>query len=290
MRLLALAQLFLACALLACAVYAHEVEQKSLRGRRRRRLDLLSGNANANATALSPLMTEEQITRAEALLVERVRLQKTAAAAATSAVAAPSPTAPPAVPVPVPEAAATGSSAAPHKMRQPTAAPTLHPKQVPTSAPHTLKHHARKEDKVQHQTNNKTNNKTKNKNKAKTAAVSKATAADLARLGDHCEWTSPGFDGKAAYDLRPLHVADETQLSYHITNDDGATGRHPHELDYSFLWNLCGDVTPPTEPLQGARVQGICRDDQRGAVIQYANRTEQGFTMCHVIGRYDPGK
>ena len=245
-----------------------------------------SGKVPKGAAAAPPLelVSEEQIKNAEALL-DRARLQKNMTVDVVPAASAAATPPPPPVtdqgvgPVPTGQmlqkpssglakslsAPASAVPKAPFKMHQPTPAPTAHPKMVPTSAPAVLP--ARKSS-------------IKSKKKAHTK--------DASRLGDHCQWTSPGFNGKASYDLRPLRVQDETKLSYHITNNDGTTSLHPHELDYSFLWNLCGDVTPPTEPLHGSNVEGICRDDQRGAVIQYANRTESGFTLCHVIGRYDP--
>jgi len=306
-----LSQLILTCALLVCAIYAHvephdspinlrrgrelaffgkhkhheRVEEHKAAEHNAKMLDSIekavrgittpsAANATApNSATLTPpgVETAEDIKRAEELL-QRAKLHNRSVDIA-SAEAPAGVTLPPAAATPA--AVATPQSIAPLQGHQPTPAPAPHPRLKHTPAPHTP--HRLSKEKAQ-------------KSQHEAAAVSTRTAADLSRLGDHCRWTPRGFRGKASYDLRPLHVADETKLSYHITNNDGTTSLHPHELDYSFLWNLCGDVTPPTEPLHGANVEGICRDDQRGAVIQYANRTAQGFTMCHVIGRYDPGK
>ena len=101
---------------------------------------------------------------------------------------------------------------------------------------------------------------------------------------DQCVWNS--LTG-ATFNLRPLEVTNEQTESYHIIDGD-IPCTPEHEPKFSFAWNFCHRVTHASEPLH---INGgnVCRDDQRGAAIQYLNRASDGYTECHVIGRYDPG-
>lgn len=104
-------------------------------------------------------------------------------------------------------------------------------------------------------------------------------------LGDQCKWDS--LTG-ATFNLRPLEITNEKSLSYSIFDGD-IPCTPEHEAKYSFAWNLCHRVTNASEPLHYNNGGNICKDDQRGAAIQYMNRASDGYTECHVIGRYDSG-
>jgi hypothetical protein len=101
--------------------------------------------------------------------------------------------------------------------------------------------------------------------------------------GEQCMWKSLAG---ATFDLRPLRVTNEQAFSYHIIDGD-LPCTSELEPTYSFAWNFCDDVTQASEPTF-ATGGNICRNDQRGAAIQYLNRTSDGYKECHVIGRYDP--
>ena len=97
-------------------------------------------------------------------------------------------------------------------------------------------------------------------------------------VGLGCKWKS--YSG-ATFDLSPLHVAT-TSAPYYIK--DGDIPCTPElEPTYSYLWNFCDDVTSSSKlfPL------GVCTSAQSGAVIQYLNRTSDGYKECNVVGRYD---
>lgn len=100
-----------------------------------------------------------------------------------------------------------------------------------------------------------------------------------------CSWDS---NTGATFNLQPLEVTDENALSYHIFDGD-IPCTPEHEPNFSFAWNLCHRVTEASEPLHATKGVAICRSDQRGAAIQFINRKSDGYTECHVIGRYDSG-
>ena len=100
---------------------------------------------------------------------------------------------------------------------------------------------------------------------------------------EQCMWTSLAG---ASYDLRPLTVSNQNQLSYHIY--DGDIPCTPEkEPSFSYAWNFCAYVTTASEPTKQNGGGNICLDSQKGAAIQYLNRTSDGYHECHVIGRYD---
>ena len=103
------------------------------------------------------------------------------------------------------------------------------------------------------------------------------TLPALARsIFEPCKWSS--YAG-ASYDLTPLEIRSG-DLSYHLKDGDIPCSG-VHEPVYSFMWNFCSQVTDISMPT------GICEPEQRGAAIQYLNRTSDGYKECHVIGRYD---
>jgi hypothetical protein len=89
----------------------------------------------------------------------------------------------------------------------------------------------------------------------------------------------------ATYDLQPLEITNDKALSYHIFDGD-IPCTPEHEPKFSFAWNFCHRVTNASEPLHW-NGGNICRDDQKGAAIQFIKRKSDDYTECHVIGRYD---
>jgi len=102
-------------------------------------------------------------------------------------------------------------------------------------------------------------------------------------LADQCKWKSLAG---ANYDLQPLTVTDQRKFSYHIIDGD-LPCTAAHEPTYSYAWNFCAYVTAASEPTNQNGGGNICLESQRGAAIQYLNRTSDGYHECNVIGRYD---
>ena len=92
---------------------------------------------------------------------------------------------------------------------------------------------------------------------------------------NQCEWKS--LSG-VTYDLKSLTIPNSKE-SYYIK--DGDIPCTPEEEPvYSFVWNICSDVTQVSVP-------AICKDKNKiGAAIQYINRSD-GYKECEVIGHYD---
>lgn len=84
----------------------------------------------------------------------------------------------------------------------------------------------------------------------------------------------------ATYDLRAMTRSSKEE-SYYIK--DGDIPCTPEiEPTYSYLWNICSEVTEESYP------SDICdAKSQEGAVIQYLHRQSDDYKECHVIGRYD---
>lgn len=102
-------------------------------------------------------------------------------------------------------------------------------------------------------------------------------------VGEQCVWNSLAG---ATFDLRPLRVENEAELSYHIYDGD-IPCTEEHEYKYNFAWNFCHDVTKASDPTHD-NGKNICENNQKGAAIQFMDRVSDGYKECHVIGRYDP--
>eukprot|EP01041_Mallomonas_annulata_P013620 gene13620-28920_t len=92
-------------------------------------------------------------------------------------------------------------------------------------------------------------------------------------LGFHITF-SPGVN----FDLRPLTRFHEYD-SYYIR--DGDIPCTPEiEPSYSYLWNICADVT---------NIPAVCSNQTKiGAVLQYLDGKDEEH-LCHVIGKYENG-
>mmetsp|Transcript_21421 Transcript_21421/g.31021 ORF Transcript_21421/g.31021 Transcript_21421/m.31021 type:complete len:303 (+) Transcript_21421:130-1038(+) len=96
-----------------------------------------------------------------------------------------------------------------------------------------------------------------------------------------CEWKSlTGLH----FDLKPL-IRKEGQKSYYIKDGD-IPCTPEEEPTYSYLWNFCSSVTAESMPSSD-----VCDPTtEKGAVIQFLDRTNDDYKECHVIGRYDSSK
>jgi hypothetical protein len=91
-----------------------------------------------------------------------------------------------------------------------------------------------------------------------------------------CEWKS---NVGTFYDLKQLTIHGN-DASYHIKDGD-IPCTPEHEPTYSFLWNVCGEVTESSIP-------AVCSEEhKKGAAMQYVVRSTDGYKECEVIGNYD---
>lgn len=96
-----------------------------------------------------------------------------------------------------------------------------------------------------------------------------------------CQWKS--LTG-ASYDLQPLTITDQSQMSYFIK--DGDIPCTPDiEPTYSYVWNLCAPVTEVSFPRTCALDGGA---SDMSAAIQFLNRSTDGYKECEQVGQYDP--